>query len=262
MWSRALLGLGALVVGAGCAVVQQGEVGVKRRFGVLEEKPRDPGLVFVNPLTTRVVKVPVRTINREVLLSLPSQEGLNITSEISILYRVKPEMAREVLANIGEDYENVVILSVFRSAAADVTARFMAKDMYTNERAAIEEEIASLMRKNLESRGFVIESVLLKSITLPDGLSRAIEAKLEADQEAQRMQFVLLREEQEAERKRIEAEGVRTSQRIIGENITPLLLQWKSIEAFRALASSPNAKIIVTDGQAPLLVDPGATPTP
>lgn len=240
---------------SGCAVVRQGEVGVKRTFGKLAEEPRESGLVIYNPLASRVLKVPTRTVNLEVALNLPSEEGLNVRSEISILYSIDPAMAPKILETVGLDYESVFILSTFRSAAADVCARFTAKDMYTAGRAQIEVEIRDTMMAIVGERGFEIESVLLKSIELPQGLARAVESKMEAEQEAQQMMFVLERERLEAERKRIEAQGIADAQNIVSQNITPDLLSWQGIEAFRALAQSDNAKVIITDGRAPMLVD-------
>jgi regulator of protease activity HflC (stomatin/prohibitin superfamily) len=196
----------------------------------------------------------------EVSLDLPSKEGLTIRSQISILYHIKPEAAPKILETVGMDYENTLILSVFRSAAADVTSRFMAKDMHTGERAIIEKQIKDLMDKQLDQRGFDIEAVLMKSIQLPAGLSQAIQQKLEAEQEAQRMEFVLDRERREAERKKIEAEGLRDAQKIISEGLNEFFIKWKSLEVFKQLATSNNAKVIITDGKTPLLIDTETKP--
>ena len=152
-------------------------------------------------------------------------------------------------------YESVLILSTFRSAAADVCARFYAKDMHSGKRAEIEEEIKAQMSELLKDRGFVIEAILLKSITLPSGLYAAIEGKLKAEQEAQQMEFVLQREKKEAERKRIEAEGERDAQNILREGITEGNIKWKSLEVLREISTSPNAKLIITDGSSPVLIN-------
>jgi regulator of protease activity HflC (stomatin/prohibitin superfamily) len=165
-------------------------------------------------------------------------------------------MAPSIIENLGEGYEETVIVGVFRSAAADVSAHFLAKDMYSAERANIEREIARAMGRLLDPRGFVIEAVLMKSIRLPDGLAKAIEEKLQSEQQAQRMQFVLDQERAEAERKRVAAQGIRDSQKIIADGLTPTLIQWNTVEAFKRLAESPNTKVIVTDGRTPLLIDP------
>lgn len=239
----------------GCTIVRQGEIGVKSRLGRLSDKTYSAGPVVYSPFTARIIKVPIRTTNVEVTLDLPSKEGLTINTNVSILYRIQPDKAPDILQNIGPNYQNVIILSVFRSAAADVTARFFAKDMHSGERSAIEKDIADAMTKIIEPRGFVIESVLLKSIRLPEGLSRAIENKLEAEQQAQRMKFVLEKEELEAKRKRIEAEGIRDAQKILSEGLTQEVLRYEAIKAFKELSSSSNAKVIITDSNTPMLVD-------
>jgi regulator of protease activity HflC (stomatin/prohibitin superfamily) len=240
----------------GCTVVRQGEVGVKRTLGKIGPQPLPEGMQVFNPLTATVLKVPTRTINIEVRMALPSKEGLTIQSDVSILYRVEGAKAPQVLQRIGRDYEEVVILPVFRSAAADVSSKYYAKDMHTGQRADIEKSVRDLMMDNLRDRGFVVESVLLKSIALPPGLTKAIEDKLEAEQEAQRMQFVLDKERQEAQRRIIEATGVRDAQKIINEGLTPMLIKYQAIEAFNKLSASPNSKVIVTSGGVPLMMSP------
>lgn len=250
----------ALVLGAaissGCTVIGQGEVGVKRIWGRLKPTPLPPGLAFYEAVSTDIIKVPTQSVNKMVTLALPSKEGVNVEAQISILYRIDPQKAPSIIETIGETYEETVILPVFRSAAADVCARFPAKDLYSGERSTIEREISQAMAALLRERGFIVEAVLMKSIQLPPGLTRAIEEKLASEQEAQRMQFVLQRERSEAERRRIEAEGIRDAQKTIGDGLNSALIQWKAIEAFRSLASSPNTKIIITDGRSPLLVSP------
>jgi regulator of protease activity HflC (stomatin/prohibitin superfamily) len=239
-----------------CATVRQDEVGVKRTLGRIAQKPVTPGAQFIAPGFQSVLRVPVRTVNREVRLDLPTKEGLNVGADVSILYRIKPEMAPRVLEQSGMAYEEVIILPVFRSASADVSARFMAKDLHSGERATIERAIQQQMTQALDARGFVVENVLLKSIRLPAGLAQAVEQKLEAEQRAQQMRFVLETERQEADRKRVEAEGIRDAQKIIGEGLTPTVLQYQSIQAMRELAASPNAKLVMTDGKTPFLLTP------
>ena len=239
-----------------CAVIRQGEVGVKRKFGTYSDTPYTEGLKLFNPLTTTMVKIPVRTENLEVDLRIPSKEGLNVGAEISILYNVIPSQAPQLLRNVGREYERNVILPVFRSAIADVSSKFFAKDMHTSQRGVIETAIQEQMTKLLDGKGITIEAVLFKSIQLPPNLARAIEEKLEAEQQALRMEFVLQEARQEAERRRIEAEGVRDAQQIIAEGLNAQVLQFKSIEAFLELAKSPNTKIIVSDGDMPVLMTP------
>ncbi len=251
-----ILGIGFAFVFSSCTVVRQGEVGVKRTIGKIHEKPLMEGARLFNPLVTTIMKLPTRTINMEVRVPLPSKEGLTVQSEVSILYRLVGEYAPRVIEKLGANYEQVVILPVFRSAVADVSSQFFAKDMHTGQRAIIERDIKKLMESQLADRGFVIESVLLKSIILPTGLAKAIEEKLEAEQDAQRMEFTLNKERQEATRKIIEAEGIRNSQKIIAEGLTPMLLRFRTIEAFNKLSTSPNTKVIITNGDQPLMVNP------
>ena len=193
------LSLGAFAL-SGCAIIRPGEVGVKQRLGTLDTKIHEPGSVLINPFTTKVVKVPTRTMNIEVELSLlQKRDSMSIQL---FLYNIDQEKARDVIQNVGMNYENILILSVFRSAASDVCAQFYAKDMHSGNRSVIEDKIKESMEEVLSEYGFNVEAVLLKSINLPKGLYRAIEGgSLEAEQDAQRMQFVLQYEQQEAERK-------------------------------------------------------------
>ena len=245
----------ALAFFSSCVIVDPGYVGVKSTLGKLKPKAYQPGLMTVNPLITRVVVVPTRTVNLEVRLNLPSKEGLNVLAEISILYHIQSSQAPNVIQTVGERYEDVMILSVFRSAAADVCSRYMAKDMHSGQRAVIEDAIKSHMDSLLIDRGFVIESVLMKSISLPPGLYEAIESKLEAEQIAQRMEFELQQERLEAQRKKIEAQGVRDAQQVLAEGLSDEIIKWRSLEVLEKLSSSPNAKLIITDGNAPVLIN-------
>jgi len=239
-----------------CVTVREGNVGVKRTIGKIKEPSLPAGPRWYNPFVSKIIIVPVNTQNLEVSLPLPSKEGLNVETQISILYHVESDKATDVVATIGEDYLNTIILPVFRAAAADVTAKFMAKDMHTGNRLDIEKAIRTKMMDILGDRGFVIEAVLLKSVTLPRGLYQAIEEKLQAEQEAQRMEFVLQKEKQEAERKKIEAGGVRDANKIISEGLTPEIIRYKSLEVYRELSKSPNAKVIIGGGEQPLLLEP------
>ncbi|MEM6367240.1 MAG: prohibitin family protein [Myxococcota bacterium] len=245
-----------LVLSVACSTVRPGERGIRQSMGKLKGEPQGPGVVGHWPIFAKVVRVPIRSTKLEVELPLPSREGLTVDAELSILYRVREDSIRQILEEIGLDYESAVVLTTFRSAAANVSSQHAAKDMHSGARAQIEGEIELRLKDLLGPRGFEIEAVLLKSIRLPDSLSQAIQAKLAAEQAAQQMTFVLQTERLEADRLRVEAEGVRDAQRIVDQGLTPLLIQWKAIEAFRELAESPNSKIIFTDGRSPLLLPP------
>lgn len=247
---------GAVLLLHACTVVRPGEVGLKQTFGKIKDRAYPQGLYWYDPFVTKFLTVDVKTSNlTNAFENLPTKEGLTISAEMALLYHVKPEAAKTIVSTIGVRFEETVLLSVFRSAAADITAKFYAKDMYTGAREQIEKEIAAEMASILGDRGFVIEHVLLKQITLPAGLRKSIEEKLEAEQDAQRMDFVLNKEKKEAERKVIEAEGIRKSQVIISEGLTPQIIQYKSLEAFKDLSGSPNAKVIITNGKAPFMIN-------
>lgn len=237
-----------------CATIRQDQVGLRTTFGRVDPKPAQPGAHFLFPGIQGMIRIPSRTVNREVRLELPSREGLNVAAEVSILYRVRPEMAARIFERAGARFEEDIVIPVFRSAAADVAARFMAKDMHSGERQAIELAVREQMSTVLDARGFVIENVLLKSIQLPRDLAQAVEDKLTAEQRAEQMKFELDRERQEAQRRTIEAQGIRDAQQIIGQGLTPMLISFQSIEAFRELARSPNTKVVVTDGRSPFLI--------
>jgi regulator of protease activity HflC (stomatin/prohibitin superfamily) len=238
-----------------CVTIKQGEVGVKRTLGKYSDSGYTQGLRVYNPMVSRIIKISTQTENLEVGLNIPSKEGLNILSEVSILYNINPREAPDMLRKIGTDYEESVILPVFRSAVADVSAKYYAKDMHTGERSNIENSIKERMMTYLESKGIKIEAVLLKSIQLPRSLATAIEAKLEAEQQSERMEFILTLAESEAEQKRIEAKGIRDAQIIISEGLDQKILQFKSLEAFEKLANSPNAKVIISDGDLPIIME-------
>lgn len=246
------------IVFTSCSIVRPGQVGVKQRLGKIKGDVRKPGIYFINPLVTKIIKVPTRTINMPVRLeNLPSKEGLSINCELAVMFKIIPEAAIKVVETIGIKHGEKVILSVLRSAAADVTAQFFAKDLHTSERKNIETAIAKKMTEILGDRGFVVEAVLLKSIQLPENLSRAIEEKLKAEQEAETMKFILEKEKQEAERLRIQAEGIRNAQKILSEGLSELIIKYKSLEVFEKLSQSQNTKVIITDGKTPVLINDG-----
>ncbi|MFS4417106.1 prohibitin family protein [Maribacter sp. 2307ULW6-5] len=249
VFSAALLG--------SCAVIRPGEAGVKQTLGKFSDKVITQGTVVYNPLVSKVIKESTQTNNIKLVLSLPSKEGLSVDSEISILYRLDRNKLPSVLENLGQEYESV-ITSVFRSASSDVCAKFFAKDMHSGMRAVIEDEIKVKMDDLLSKQADGIEliAVLMKRIRLPSGLANSIEQKLQAEQDAMRLVFVLEQAKLEAERKIIEAEAERDAQLILADGLTDEIIQIKSIEAFRELSKSPNNKVIITDGKTPLLIQP------
>jgi len=244
-----------LLSSSSCVTVRQGNVGVKRTIGKIQEPSIPAGPSWYNPFVSRIILLPTKTQNLEVNLPLPSKEGLNVEAQISILFHIDETKATDIIGSIGEDYLNTIVLPVFRAAAADVTSKFMAKDMHTGNRQEIEIAIKDKMSELIRERGFIVEAVLLKSVSLPQGLYKSIEEKLQAEQDAQRMEFVLQKEKQEAERKKIEAAGVRDANKIISEGLTPAIIQYKSLEVYQELSKSPNAKVIIGNGTESLLID-------
>jgi regulator of protease activity HflC (stomatin/prohibitin superfamily) len=242
-----------MLLTASCAVVRPGEAGIKQKLGKLDSEITTQGTIFYNPFTTRVIKESIQTNNLLLSLILPSKEGLSVDSEISILFRLETNKVPTILENIGPNYQDI-IKSVFRSSASDVCSEFFAKDMHSGKRADIEKAIQEKIAKILAPQGIIIEAVLMKSIRLPRGLSNSIEQKLQAEQDAMRMEFTLQEERLEAERKIIDAEGTRDAQKILSEGLTSDIIKLKSIEAFIELSRSPNSKVIITDGKTPYLI--------
>ena len=244
-----LLGL----ISSSCAVIRPGEVGIKQTLGTFSPEVKTQGTILYNPIISKVVKESTQTKNIKLFLSLPSKEGLSIVSQISILYRLNSEQVPTILRTIGLNYESI-ISSVFRSASADICSKYFAKDMHSGMRAEIESEIKKKMDENLIKQGIITEAVLMKSIQLPAGLASSIEQKLQAEQDALRMVFILQQAKLDADRKLIEATGTRDAQKVLAEGLTAEIIKIRSIEAFNELAKSPNAKIIITDGKAPFLI--------
>ena len=239
-----------------CAVIRPGEAGVRQNLGELSDEVITQGTVVYNPFTSKVIKESTQTKNIKLFLSLPSKEGLSVNSEISILYRLEQNKIPSVLINLGQEYESV-ITSVFRSASSDICAQFYAKDMHSGMRAQIEAQIKEQMDEILKTQadGIQLVAVLMKSIQLPVGLANSIERKLQAEQDAMRMEFILQQERLEAERKIINAKGERDAQMILAQGLTDKIIKTRSIEAFMKLSQSPNTKIIITDGKTPMLID-------
>lgn len=237
-----------------CSVVRPGEVGIRQRLGKLSDNIITQGAVVYNPFTSKIVKASIQTTDLELELSLPSKEGLSILSQVSILYRLEKDKVPSIVRTYGLTHENI-ISNVFRSAAADVSSNFFAKDMHSGMRTSIENDIKQKMDAVLGQQGIIVESVLMKSIQLPTGLASSVERKLQAEQDAMRMEFVLQQEKLEAERKIINAKATRDAQKILSEGLNESIIKLRSIEAFQELSKSNNAKIIVTDGKTPMLID-------
>jgi prohibitin 1 len=224
--------------------VGTGHVGVLTLFGRVTGETLGEGIHFINPLKTNN-ELSIQTQTKKEEASVPSSEGLMINLDTSLIYHLKPDRAAEVFQQIGPDYENVVIEPMLRTSIREATASHTANALYTGEREMVAKQIYDQLTSELNKRGLAVENVLLRDIQLPATLKAAIEAKQQAEQESLAMNFRLQKETQEAQRKRIEAAGVRDFQQIVAQGITPSLLEWKGIEATENLAKSPNSKVVV-----------------
>jgi regulator of protease activity HflC (stomatin/prohibitin superfamily) len=247
------------LLAAGCAAVPAQHVGVLETFGKVQDVTWSPGLHAWAPWLG-VHRVNCRTLQLEEKSSTPTGEGLLVGLDVSIVFHAEPGSAREVYSRYGglDGLVANVLVPEFRSVIRDVTASFNAVDLYSGRRTEIGERMLGDLRKRLDGRGINVEAVLLRNIDLPDQVARAVEAKLAADQQAQQMEFVLRKEKSEAERKRIEAQGISDFQRIVTAGISPALLTWKGIEATEKLATSTNAKIVIVGGKEglPVILSP------
>jgi prohibitin 1 len=245
-----LIGLGVaafilVIVLFNCVTrVGTGHVGVLTLFGRVTGETLGEGIHIINPLkTNNEMSIQTQTIKESA--SVPSSEGLMMSLDTSLIYHLNPDHAADVFQKIGADYENIVVEPTLRSAIRESTASHTANALYTGEREMVGKQIFEQVNEQLTKRGLTVENVLLRDIQLPATLKASIEAKQQAEQEALAMNFRLQKETQEAQRKRIEAAGVRDFQQIVAQGITPSLLEWKGIEATENLAKSSNTKVVV-----------------
>ena len=227
--------------------VDSGAVGVLTLFGRVTGEALPEGLHLINPFKTNH-ELSIRTQEIKETASVPSSEGLVMALDTSLIYHLNPEKAADVFQKLGPGYADVLIEPNLRAAIREATASHTANALYTGEREMVAKQIFYQLANLLGQRGFIVESVLLRDIQLPSTLKASIESKQQAEQEALAMNFRLQKETQEAQRKRIEAQGIRDFQQIVAQGISPQLLEWKGIEATENLAKSPNAKVVVVGG--------------
>lgn len=243
----AMLGIAAalLIALLQCfTVIPAGHTGVIDFLGYVSDNTLKPGVSLVNPMAN-VEKMSIKTQEIKETMNVPSEEGLGVELEISLLFKLNPEKANEIYKTVGPNYVEIILVPQFRSVVRDVTARYEAKALYTASREKLAGEIVKDLDKLVGPRGITIEQAPLRQITLPSRLTQSIEEKLQAEQESQRMAFVLQRETQEADRKRIEAKGIADFQEIVSKGISEQLLKWKGIEATEKLANSQNSKVVI-----------------
>jgi prohibitin 1 len=245
-----LLGLGivafVLVIAffSSVARVESGNVGVLTLFGRVTGEVLPEGIHLVSPFKTNN-EMSIRTQEIKESASVPSSEGLVMNLDTSLIFHVDPAKASDVYQKIGPNYQAVLIEPNLRAAIREATASHSANALYTGEREMVAKQIFDQLAGLLGQRGFIVESILLRDIQLPATLKSSIESKQQAEQEALAMSFRLQKETQEAQRKRIEAQGIRDFQQIVAQGISPQLLEWKGIEATENLAKSPNSKVVV-----------------
>jgi prohibitin 1 len=238
-----------------CTIVHPGEVGMIQRIGILKSTPLHGGPKAFNPFTDRIIKINVQVTEVYSQLIVPTKEGLSINAEISLLYHVNPDSVRKVYVMFGQNYQEVAILTNFRATTREITAKYFATELYSTERQKIELAIKQQMIDAVEKYGFIIDAVLLKDIVLPDQISKAIQNKVQAQQEALQMEYVIQKQKKEAERIIVEAEGIKQAQQIINDAMTPTALKYKYIDMMKSLTNSNNAKVIITNGDVPVLLN-------
>ncbi|KAL7488592.1 hypothetical protein ACHAW6_014190 [Cyclotella cf. meneghiniana] len=227
----------------GFVVVPPGELAVVVTLGhvaVYLPGPhfRTPFVSTVHPMSTKTQLISEKN-------NIPTKEGLSVSLDVALLYRIDPAMAGQLFQNVGVDYAKVIIEPEAASVIRGLTSESDAKALYSSGRHEIQDKVRDELDQTLGKQGIIIESVMLKDLALPESLSKAIEQKAQAEQESARMEFVLTKEKQEAERKAIEAKGIADFQKIVSEGISEQTLRWKGIEATEKLVSSPNAKIVI-----------------
>jgi len=236
-----------LVIIGGCmsyTIVPSGHVGVTTKFGRVTGDILPEGLHFIDPLKN-VEKMSVRTLEQKESASVPSSEGLIIAMDTSLLFHLNPGRAAEVYQKLGPEYASSIVEPSLRSAIREATASHSANALYSSEREKVAQEIQTALIAQLAPRGVEVEKVLLRDMQLPQSLKGSIELKQQAEQEALAMNFRLQKETQEAQRKRIEAQGIKDFQQIVSQGIDERLLKWKGIEATEKLADSQNAKVVI-----------------
>jgi regulator of protease activity HflC (stomatin/prohibitin superfamily) len=266
-----IVGLLAVALGILTACIIQidaGDVGVKKLFGQVQNDVLSSGLHFVNPLL-EIEKMDVKTQNYTMsgvhdegarvgddAIRVLTSDGLEVTMDLTVLYKVLPSEAPEILRETGLDYTDKIVRPLTRTKIRDNAVYYEAIALYSTKRDEFQQRIFNSIDADFKKRGLVLEQILIRNITLPQSVKTTIEQKISAEQEAQKMQFVLQKERQEAERKRVEAQGIADYQHIISESLTDKQLQYEQIKAMKELAASPNSKMIILGkGSTPIILD-------
>ncbi|MFM2265896.1 MAG: hypothetical protein RLZ77_1316 [Bacteroidota bacterium] len=263
-------GIALLVLGLFSSMFKQidaGRVGVKSLYGNVENGILSSGLHLINPLLT-VTEFDIQTQNYTMsaihnegakegddAIRVLSNDGLEVVIDLTVLYRISPESAPKIFKQIGENYNDKIVRPVTRTRIRDNAVYYDAVALYSTKRNEFQQRIFSSIEDDFKKRGLILEQLLIRNINLPASVKTTIESKINAEQEAQKMQFVLQKEKQEAERKRVEAQGIADYQRIISAGLSDKQLQYEQIKAQKELAASPNTKIIfMGKGSAPVIL--------
>jgi len=255
-----------LLIIASIVQVEPGMVGVKKLFGKVNSNILESGLSIINPLA-KVVMFDIKTENytmsgvldegsaqRDDAIRVLSADGLEVIIDLTVLYKVVPSEAPRILKEVGTDYRNVLVRPICRTGIRDNAVYYDAVSLFSSKRDEFQSRIFSAIENNFKERGLMLEQLLVRNISLPESVKAAIESKINAEQEAQKMTFVLQRERQEAERKRVEAQGIADYQKILSSGLSDRLLQYEMI---KAISASPNSKLIVMTNEKglPIMVD-------
>jgi len=272
-YARGFILAGIIVMLIGISIscfiqIDAGQVGVKKLFGKVQPDVLESGLHFINPLY-EVEKLDVKTQNYTMsgihdegakqgddAIRVLTADGLEVTIDLTVLYRLVPVDAPRLVRETGIDYEYKIVRPITRTRIRDNAVYYEAVALYSTKRDEFQNRIFNGIENDFKKRGLLLENLLVRNITLPAAVKSTIEQKIQAEQEAQKMQFVLQKEKQEADRKRIEAQGIADYQHIISESLTDKQLQYEQIKAYKEMALSQNTKIIVMGkGTSPVILD-------
>jgi len=246
-------------------VVPPGQAGVVVLFGKVREEPLPSGLHFVNPFAS-VVEMEVRTRNYTMSnvadegqrrgddsIQVITSDGLTVRLDCTIFYSLQQAQVARIYREIGPDVEAKIVRSEIRASLRDSAANLTATELYTSKRQSFVDQVMKTLKRSFEARGINLEQALLRNVILPDQITKAINDKIAADQEAQKMAFVLQKEKQEAERKRIEAEGQAKAQQIVSASLTPQIIEYQRIQALREIGAKGNLIITPMGGATPMI---------
>ena len=266
-----IVGVLFILLGISSACIKQidaGEIGVKKLFGSIQNDVLGSGLHFINPLLD-VTRLDVKTQNYTMsgvrdegdkvgddAIRVLTSDGLEVTIDLTVLYRVVAADAPKLLRETGDDYRDKIVRPITRTKIRDNAVYYQAVDLFGSKRDEFQQRIYKTIEDDFKKRGLMLEQLLVRNITLPNSVKASIESKINAEQDAKKMEFVLLKEKQEAERKRVEAQGIADYQKIINTGLTDQQLQYEQIKAMKEIAISPNAKVVIMGkGNSPLILD-------